>query len=120
MLGIIFFYNRCIALELIDGEATFRGTNEIEQLDQIYKLLGTPDTKTWPGIANLPWYSLMKPKVQLTRQLKAKYINRLSHQCLDLIDKLLQMDPSKRPTCAQVLKHAYLVDEKPLPCLPEE
>lgn len=44
----------CIFAELIDGSPLFPGSNDIEQLFKIIKVLGTPDSKTWPGIETLP------------------------------------------------------------------
>lgn len=38
---------------------------------------------------------------------------------IDLIEKMLSMDPDKRITAKQALSHNYLTSE-PLPCLPSE
>jgi CTD kinase subunit alpha len=52
----------CIMLEFFTGKPVFNGTDEISQLEIIYKIMGTPDEKSWPTVVDLPWYELMRPK----------------------------------------------------------
>ena len=54
--------NRCIMLELFTKKPVFQGTDEIHQLDVIYRVLGTPTPERWPGVTTMPWYELVKPK----------------------------------------------------------
>ena len=49
-------------LELFTKKPVFQGTDEIHQLDVIYKVLGTPTPERWPGVTTMPWYELVKPK----------------------------------------------------------
>ena len=49
-------------LELFTKKPVFQGHDEIHQLDTIYKVIGTPTEEGWPGLANMPWYELLKPK----------------------------------------------------------
>lgn len=49
-------------LELFTKKPVFQGVDEINQLDVIFRLLGTPTPERWPGVADLPWYELVKPK----------------------------------------------------------
>lgn len=51
----------CIMLEFFTGKAIFNGTDEVTQLDSIYKVMGTPSVENWPSIAELPWYALVRP-----------------------------------------------------------
>ena len=43
----------------------------------------------------------------------------LSEQGCDLLDKLLQYDPSKRLSASQALEHPFF-SEEPLPCKKED
>lgn len=52
----------CIMLELFTKKPVFQGNDEIHQLEVIYRIFGTPTTDRWPGITELPWYELVKPK----------------------------------------------------------
>lgn len=49
-------------LELFTKKPIFQGNDEIHQLDVIYRIFGTPTPERWPGITELPWYELVKPK----------------------------------------------------------
>jgi hypothetical protein len=42
---------------MITGMPTFPGVRDTyDQLDKIFKLLGTPVEETWPGVTHLPSY----------------------------------------------------------------
>jgi serine/threonine protein kinase len=44
----------CIMGELILRAPLFQGTNELDQLQRIFAVLGTPDEEVWPGVTTLP------------------------------------------------------------------
>lgn len=52
----------CIMLEFFTGKAVFNGTDEVTQLDTIYKIMGTPSVENWPTVKELPWFELVRPK----------------------------------------------------------
>jgi len=52
----------CIFAEMALGSPLFQGDSEIGQLYQIFKVLGTPDEKSWPGVASLPDWQPIFPK----------------------------------------------------------
>lgn len=64
---------RCIFLELFARRPVFQGQDEIHQLDVIFKTTGTPSPETWPGLQDLPWYELVKPKTVLASQLRESF-----------------------------------------------
>lgn len=43
----------CIMAELLTKKVLFEGTSEIDQIDKIFKILGSPNEKVWPGYKNL-------------------------------------------------------------------
>ena len=43
----------CIMGELLQGEPLLMGKSEMDQLDKMFQLLGTPNEKVWPGFAEL-------------------------------------------------------------------
>lgn len=62
----------------------FPGNNEIDQLYQIFRVLGTPNERTWPGFTKLKKYKSSFPVYEAIT-LK-KYINgRLDEDGLDLL-----------------------------------
>lgn len=43
----------CIFAELLDNKPLFDGSSEMEQMNLIFSLLGTPNDIIWPGYSNL-------------------------------------------------------------------
>jgi len=50
----------CILAEVAVGRPLFHGTSEVDQIFRIFRLHGTPDESTWPGVTSLRDY---KPSV---------------------------------------------------------
>jgi serine/threonine protein kinase len=46
----------CIFAEMANGGPLFAGTSEADQLDRIFRLLGTPSVDIYPAIVDLPEY----------------------------------------------------------------
>ena len=51
----------CIMAELILREPLFAGKSEMEQLHQIFKVLGNPSEENWPGWSSLKVASKLPP-----------------------------------------------------------
>ncbi|XP_072950127.1 cyclin-dependent kinase G-2 [Typha angustifolia] len=110
----------CIMAELLAKEPLFNGKTEFDQLDKIFRILGTPNEKIWPGFGKLP-----RVKVNFVKQpynrLREKFPPTsfsgrptLSEAGFDLLNKLLTYDPEKRITAEAALKHDWF-REVPLP-----
>ena len=52
----------CIMAELSSRRALFPGDSEIDQLFKIFRVLGTPDEASWPGVTSLPDYQSFFPR----------------------------------------------------------
>ncbi|CAL6046233.1 Kinase [Hexamita inflata] len=97
----------CIWAEMImNSQPLFPGDCEIDQLFKIFEVLGTPTDQTWPGITQLPDYKPSFPKFKGVGLKKALGGN-LSEAGLDLMASMLEMDPVKRISCKDALKHPY-------------
>ncbi|KAI8849246.1 kinase-like domain-containing protein [Chytridium lagenaria] len=110
----------CIMAEMLLRKPIFPGNDEISQLDHIWKVCGTPTEESWPGIESMPWWNMMRPKQVLTRCLREMMKRLIVGEGFKLLDSLLQMDPSKRPSAAEALVHPYFTDELPRPCSPSD
>lgn len=106
----------CIFGELLRHKPLLPGKNEMDQLELIFKLLGTPSEKIWPGLSKLNTSHVHFPHYPYNN-LSAEFPN-LSENGLDLLSRLLTYDPSKRLTAEKALAHPYF-KESPLPISPE-
>lgn len=116
----------CIFAELLTKEPLFPGKVEIDQVDRIFKLLGTPAEETWPGLSKLPHFRTYNFKLGLRSTLRQKFpapplgqmyagsTPALSDAGYDLLVSLLQMCPEKRITAHEALQHRWF-SEHPAP-----
>ncbi|KAL7274130.1 serine/threonine protein kinase, CMGC, CDC2/CDK subfamily [Rhizina undulata] len=101
----------CVFVELFTRTPVFPGKSEIDQLDTIYNIMGTPSEKVWSGLKGMPWYNLLWTPGRQRPKFEKKYEPLLPPSALDLVVKLLQYDPDKRPSAEECLKHAYFSED---------
>lgn len=95
----------CIFAEMVKGRPLFPGSADADQLQQIFKILGTPTQASWKTITELPDW---KPDFPLyERQPWDTIVPDLDDTGLDLIDKLLQYDPDQRIVGRGAMEHDY-------------
>ncbi|PSR89510.1 Cyclin-dependent kinase [Actinidia chinensis var. chinensis] len=101
----------CIMAELLAKQPLFNGKTEIEQLDKIIRILGTPNETIWPGFSNLPgakvkfvkhWRNTLRDKFHA---FCFKGSSVLSEPGFDLLSRFITYDPAKRITAEDALKH---------------
>ncbi|GJM91835.1 hypothetical protein PR202_ga08252 [Eleusine coracana subsp. coracana] len=107
----------CIFAELLNGKPILPGKNEPEQLTKIFELCGTPDDLIWPGVTKMPWYNNFKPPRPLKRRVK-EFFKHFDRHALDLLEKMLTLDPSQRISAKDALDAEYFWTD-PLPCDPK-
>lgn len=104
----------CVLVEIFTKHAIFPGDGgEINQLDKIYNVLGTPSRSNWPGIVDLAWYELLRPAHKVPSTFAEKYQERVSPAAFDLLSAMFVFDPDTRPTASDVLEHPYFTTEEP-------
>jgi CTD kinase subunit alpha len=60
-------------LEMYFGKPILQGNDEIHQLEVIFSVTGTPREDDWPQVRELPWYELVKPKVELRSKFRDSF-----------------------------------------------
>jgi CTD kinase subunit alpha len=107
----------CVLFEAFLKRLPFQGTGEdIDHLLTIWKVLGMPDKRAYPDLAELEWYWLIHPRAESKKSaFKKLYRNRFTPQLYHLLRCIFQHNPGKRPTAAEVLQHPFYIDEAPLP-----
>jgi cell division cycle 2-like protein len=107
----------CIFAELLSMNALFPGKTEIDQLNKIFKDLGTPNEKIWPGYNQLPAVQKMNFTEFPVSNLRKKFAGFTSELGISLLQGLLTYDPKQRLSAEVALGHSYF-KEMPLPIDP--
>ncbi|CAI7757783.1 unnamed protein product [Closterium sp. NIES-53] len=97
----------CIFAEMAHKVPLFPGDSELQQLLHIFKMLGTPNDKIWPGLSNhRDWHEFP----QWSAQNLARFVPELDEKGVDLLKQCLEYDPAKRITAKDALQHPYFDD----------
>lgn len=115
----------CIFIEMITGVPTFPGVRDtIDQLDKIFRVLGTPTEKEWDGVTRLRGYRQNVEKIGFYRGQKLGYVFPRLYDITDgeiLATAFLQMHPDKRISAEDAMRHRYFQNlPKELYELPDE
>ena len=98
----------CIMAEMYTGRPLFPGTTNEDELQRIFRLMGTPSEHSWPGISKFPEY---KPSthVYATQDLRL-ILPTIDQQGLDLLQRMLQLRPELRISAKDALMHPWFRD----------
>jgi cyclin-dependent kinase len=96
----------CIFAEMVNGAPLFTGTSEETQLDAIFRLLGTPNESTFPGISELPDWKDSFPAYRAPESLQS-LVPRLEQQGVLLLQSMLVYDPTQRITAQEARRDPF-------------
>jgi len=95
----------CIFSEMVNGRPLFPGTNDTDQLQKIFKIMGTPSEQSWPTITELPdWkpdFTIFEP------QPWSSIVPNLDPRGIDLMGKMLMYHPDQRVAGRGAMDHEY-------------
>ncbi|XP_023160305.2 cyclin-dependent kinase 1-like [Drosophila hydei] len=97
----------CIFFEMATRKTLFQGDSEIDQLFRIFRMLGTPNEDSWPGVSALPDYKSSFPnwtnnKIGQLRESLGSF-----DSSVDLLAKIIVYEPARRLSAEQILEHKY-------------
>ncbi|TDH68087.1 hypothetical protein CCR75_003806 [Bremia lactucae] len=114
----------CIFAEMLLLKPLFSGRGELEQIDQIFKLVGAPNEHNWPGVNNdvpdasvsvrgkWPKYSRLRDKFPLAATFSGSGCS-LSKAGFDLLRQMLTLSPRHRISAKKALAHEYFMESPP-------
>nr|CDS31108.2 cyclin dependent kinase 11B [Hymenolepis microstoma] len=101
----------CIFAEFLLQRPLFPGKGEVDQVNMIFRDLGTPNERIWPGVSQLPGMKNTMfteyPYNQLRRRFTEKQI---SASGFELLTSLLTYCPERRLTAEKALTHRYFTE----------
>lgn len=114
----------CILGEMMKGRVLFQGQSYVDQLSEIFKLRGSPTNETLTALCSPEVMKKIRSWPVYQKQPLNTVFRKAGELALDLMDKLLDLDPTTRYTAKQALEHKYLeayhVEADELECEPFE
>lgn len=112
----------CIMFELLTGKPLFPGTNETDQVERIFSIMGQPNEQTMPGCTAYANYErLSVSRFPLRSRLRQHCDSRgvKDPRALDLLEQLLALNPAARIKAEHAVTHQYFFSD-PMPCKPSQ
>lgn len=129
---------RCVLGEMFMRRPIFPGKEDMDQLDLIWQVCGSPNQQNWPDYDKLPncgGQIRFRPQERRVKQVYESYVCyciillsspdvhlflylRLGKETCALLDKLLILDPRERISASDALDHEYFWSD-PLPADPK-
>jgi renal tumor antigen len=100
----------CVMFEITSLYPLFPGSNEVDQINRIHKVLGTPSSEILQkfrskGASHISFDFPPQKGVGI-----AQLVPHASADCVDLLTKMLKYDASERITSREAMRHPYFRD----------
>lgn len=102
----------CIMAEMWTRTPIMQGRNDIHQLNLISQLCGSIKPEVWPACTKLELYDKLEIPEGHKRKVKERLKPYVKDQyALDLLDKMLVLDPAGRVNCDSALDHDFFYED---------
>ena len=103
-----------IFAEMVTGKPLFTGNSENDQLKKIFAIMGTPTENYASSLRELPEWGVGENNFENNspKDFKELFPN-LDTEGIDLLQKFLQLEPDKRISAEEALKHPFFDDILP-------
>ncbi|EHY66772.1 CMGC/CDK/CDK7 protein kinase [Nematocida ausubeli] len=105
----------CLFAELLQRSPYLPGRSDLHQLELIYSTVGTPTIEEWESIGHNK--DGLKMPSHVPRCNFASCFGAAGPDAIDLLNKMLVYDPTKRITILEILNHPYFTNS-PAPTPP--
>jgi mitogen-activated protein kinase 15 len=108
----------CILGEMLAGKPVFPGTSTLNQLDRVMSFTGRPSAEDVESLQSSLAQTMLESLPPCRTRSLQEFFPSASEDALDLVQNLMQFNPSKRLTIEQALSHPYVAqfhnpDEEP-------
>ena len=101
----------CIMAELYNLRPLFPGKSEFDQIETIFKILGTSKFMEWnTGMELINKLGMILP--QYSGVNFKNLFSDISEDALDFMELIFQYDENKRPSAEELLYHPYLINHR--------
>ncbi|XP_077983646.1 mitogen-activated protein kinase 14B-like [Glandiceps talaboti] len=98
----------CIMAELLTSRTLFPGSDHIDQLLRIMKLVGTPNDDLLGKIKSEEARTYIKSLPKMAKRSFSEYFLGANPTAIDLLEQMLVLDIDDRITAEEALKHPYV------------
>jgi len=98
----------CIMAELLTRKVLFPGDGEIDQLTKIMELIGKPSPEFLSKITSKHAVSYINAMPDFEKRPFSEVFAGANPLAIDLLEKMLVLDPDHRITSDEAIKHKYL------------
>ena len=110
-IGVDIWGLGCVFAEMFIKDVLFYDENETKLIYKIFKKVGTPDFLLWEETKIFCPNNFKFPKFTKTGFSYIKKINQdFDDIALDLLEKMLNPNPTKRPNCKIIKSHPFFKD----------
>lgn len=110
----------CVFGELFHKKPILSGKSDSHQCQLVFQLVGPPTNEEWPDSSNLPNRNDLTIGLTCRRSLESRFMPLMNDAlAVDLLSKMLTLDPYKRYNALDALDHAFFTTE-PLPDKPQQ